>query len=78
MRYWLVGVLAGCVLLFALQNMSRIGVTLLFWTLDAHLSAVVIVTFIVGAATGVTFAFVRRKLSQKHKAQSNENPTPGL
>lgn len=80
MRYWLVGVLAGCVLLFALQNMNRIGVTLLFWTLNAHLSAIVIVTFITGALTGMSFVYVRRKLAKRHHAKTPtpENPTSAV
>lgn len=80
MRHWIVGILAGCVLLFALQNMNRIGVTLLFWTLNAHLSAVVIVTFLTGALSGISFVYVRRNLAGRRKTQNQnpENPTPDL
>ncbi|WP_284274185.1 LapA family protein [Mesorhizobium huakuii] len=51
-------VLTGMAVLFALQNMTQIELTFLFWTLQTRRFVVVIASVMAGIAVGISLAFL--------------------
>lgn len=53
-RFWQViaFVLGGCLVLFALQNLAKVELTVLFWTFEARRFVVIAFSFVIGFAIG--------------------------
>ncbi len=64
---WTVLAIAVSVIFFALQNMARIDVSILFWVLRPHLSVVIFSSFAVGLIAGWLVHILRRSPSARER-----------
>jgi uncharacterized integral membrane protein len=51
-RLAIAAVLGGCLMLFALQNLARVELTVLFWSFEARRIVVIGFSFVIGFAIG--------------------------
>ena len=69
-RAWGIGVLVALVLIVALQNSQEVSVDVLFLTVNAPLSVILLVAVAVGARIGYLAPVVRRHRRDERRANS--------
>ena len=52
LRFWLAGLLGGCFVLFALQNMASVEVQFLLWSFTAQRFLIITLSFLIGGLFG--------------------------
>ena len=64
-RLVIAAVLGGCLVLFALQNLAQVELTVLFWTFEARRFVVIAFSFAIGFAIGWLFRAHRRGRAER-------------
>lgn len=66
-------VLGGCLMLFALQNLARVELTVLFWTFEARRFVVIGISFAIGVAVGW---LIKAHRERRRRAEGSGSGTP--